>query len=45
MGIMMLAAGKGDTINIKAEGDGADRALVELEELLLGDLDTKDNVL
>lgn len=48
MGIMMLAAGKGDTIYIKAEGDGSDQALMELEKLLSGDLDKldkKENVL
>jgi len=42
MGIMMLAAGKGDTIHIRAEGDGASKALLELETLLLGDLDKSD---
>ena len=42
MGIMMLAAGKGDTIYIRAEGGGASKALLELETLLLGDLDKSD---
>ncbi|MBL7068308.1 MAG: HPr family phosphocarrier protein [Candidatus Omnitrophica bacterium] len=45
MGIMMLAAGKGDVIFIKAQGDDADQALGELEKLLLGDLDKKEKVL
>ena len=45
MGIMMLAAGKGDVIHIKAKGEGAGKALSELEALLLSDLDVKDSVL
>ncbi len=45
MGIMMLAAGKGDIIQIKTEGRGADQAMTELEQLLLGDLDKKENPL
>ena len=45
MGIMMLAAGKGDTIYIKVDGGDAHRALVELKELLLGDLDRKKSIL
>ena len=44
MGIMMLAAGKGDAIHIKADGDGADAALSELEQLLMGDLDKNERV-
>ena len=44
MGIMMLAAGKGDTIHIKANGDGANKAVSELEELLMGDLDKNESV-
>lgn len=39
MGIMMLAAGKGSRIAIKASGDDAEKAVVELEELLLGKID------
>jgi len=39
MGIMMLAAGKGEMIHIKADGEDSDRAVRELEELLMGDLD------
>lgn len=45
MGIMMLAAGKGDVIHIKAEGDDADKALDELVKLLSGSLDKKGNIL
>ena len=37
MGIMMLAAGAGSKITIIADGDDADRAIVELEKLLLVD--------
>ncbi len=44
MGIMMLAAGKGDTIHIKADGNGAEKALSELDQLLMGDLDKNDNI-
>ena len=44
MGIMMLAAGKGDIIHIKADGDGANTALSELEQLLMGDLDKNESV-
>ena len=44
MGIMMLAAGKGDTIHIKANGEGANKAVSELEDLLMGDLDKNESV-
>ncbi len=44
MGIMMLAAGRGDTIHIKAEGEGARKAVAELEKLLTGDLDQNEGV-
>lgn len=43
MGIMMLAAGKGDTIHIKADGNGAEKAISELDQLLMGDLDKNDS--
>ena len=33
MGVMMLAAGKGITVNIEAEGDDADQALVQIQAL------------
>lgn len=39
MGIMMLAAAKGSRIIVKADGDDADRAIEELEKLLLGEID------
>ena len=35
MGIMMLAAGAGSKITVIADGEDADRAIVELEKLLL----------
>ena len=37
MGIMMLAAGAGSKVTIIANGDDADKAMVELEKLLLAD--------
>lgn len=37
MGIMMLAAGAGSKITVIANGEDADRAIVELEKLLLAD--------
>ena len=37
MGIMMLAAGAGSKITVIAEGDDADKAIAELEKLLLVD--------
>ena len=33
MGVMMLAAGKGITVNMEAEGDDADQALVQIQAL------------
>jgi phosphocarrier protein len=36
MGIMMLAAGKGSKITIRASGEDAQSAILELEKLLLG---------
>ena len=39
MGILMLAAGKGSKILIKAEGLDAEVAISELERLLSGELD------
>lgn len=44
MGIMMLAASKGDIIHIKADGNGAVKAISELDQLLMGDLDKNDSV-
>ena len=40
MGIMMLAAGKGDKVSICADGDDAEEALRELESLLLSDVES-----
>ena len=37
MGIMMLAAGAGSKITVIANGDDADKAIVELEKLLIAD--------
>lgn len=39
MGIMMLAAGKGSRITIKANGKDAQQAVIELEGLLSGKID------
>jgi phosphocarrier protein len=43
MGIMMLAAGRGSRIIIKANGDDAQQAVVELEGLVLGKIDELGN--
>ena len=37
MGIMMLAAGAGSRVTLIADGDDADKAITELEKLLLID--------
>lgn len=37
MGIMMLAAGAGTKVTIVADGDDAEKAIVELEKLLVAD--------
>jgi phosphocarrier protein HPr len=34
MGVMMLAAGKGATIDVETEGEDADRALVAIQKLI-----------
>ena len=39
MGVMMLAAGKGSTISIEAEGDDADQALSALVGLIANRFD------
>jgi len=39
MGVMMLAAGKGDEVEIKARGKDARKAVEELEKLLMSDLE------
>jgi phosphocarrier protein len=36
MGVMMLAAGKGATVTVEAEGQDADRALLALLDLIRG---------
>jgi phosphocarrier protein HPr len=42
MGIMMLAAGRGSRLVIKADGEDAEDAVLELEDLLSGKLDKKE---
>ena len=37
MGIMMLSAGNGSKITVIANGDDADKAIIELEKLFLAD--------
>jgi phosphocarrier protein len=39
MGVMMLAAGKGATITIEAEGEDADAALAALNKLIADKFD------
>jgi len=39
MGIMMLEAGNGARVTLKADGPDADRAIAELENLLLSDIE------
>jgi phosphotransferase system HPr (HPr) family protein len=39
MGILMLAAEKGSQVTLKVEGKDAERAVLELEKLLSGDLE------
>jgi phosphotransferase system HPr (HPr) family protein len=39
MGIMMLEAGKGSKITISAKGENAEKAVIELENMLLNDTD------
>jgi phosphocarrier protein HPr len=41
MGILMLAAEKGSEICIRAEGEDAQRAVEELEKLIIGELNAK----
>lgn len=45
MGILMLAAGKGSIVCIKAEGSDAQEAITELEKLLSGELDGKKAII
>jgi phosphocarrier protein len=39
MGVMMLAAGKGTTVVIEAEGEGAEAALAALQKLIADKFD------
>ena len=39
MGVMMLAAGKGATVGIEAEGEDADAAIAALQKLIAGKFD------
>lgn len=39
MGILMLAAGKGSQVILKADGDDAEKAMAELEMVLSGEID------
>ncbi len=39
MGILMLAAEEGSQVTLKVEGDDAERAILELEKLLSGDME------
>jgi phosphocarrier protein len=39
MGVMMLAAGKGATVTIVAEGEGAEAALASLQKLIADKFD------
>ena len=39
MGVMMLAAGKGATITIEADGEGAEAALAALQKLIADKFD------
>lgn len=39
MGILMLAAGKGSQVTLKADGEDAEKAMAELEMVLSGEID------
>jgi len=39
MGILMLAAGKGSQVTLKIDGEDAEKAMGELEQVLAGELD------
>ncbi|MFA5339226.1 MAG: HPr family phosphocarrier protein [Candidatus Omnitrophota bacterium] len=39
MGILMLAAGKGAQVTLKVDGEDAEKAMVELEQVLAGEID------
>ncbi|MDD5424571.1 MAG: HPr family phosphocarrier protein [Candidatus Omnitrophica bacterium] len=42
MGILMLAAGKNSQVTMKIDGDDAEQAMAELEQVLSGDLDAPE---
>lgn len=42
MGILMLAAGKGSQVTLKVDGEDAEKAMVELEGVLAGELEDKE---
>jgi len=42
MGILMLAAGKNSQVTLKIDGDDAEQAMSELEQVLSGDLDAPE---
>lgn len=42
MGILMLAAGKNSQITLKIDGEDAEQAMVELEGVLSGELDSPE---
>ena len=39
MGILMLAAGKGSQVTLKVDGEDAEKAMLELEQVLAGEID------
>ncbi len=39
MGILMLAAGKGSQVTLKVDGEDAEKAMAELEQVLAGEID------
>src|SRR5947207_9151057 len=43
MGLMMLAAGQGSKLQIRCEGPDADKAMEELEELIIKKLNDEQN--
>ncbi len=42
MGILMLAAGKNSQVTLKIDGEDAESAMAELEQVLSGDLDSPE---
>jgi phosphocarrier protein len=41
MGILMLAAGKNSQVTLKIDGEDAEKAMLELEQVLAGELEEK----